>query len=114
RARAGFLLALLDRQRALRLAARVLVEPREQLRHPRLLRRAVTLRARDEISAEAEPRGDGERVALAGLAVTQPERGRERRGVELDGRIARARMCAGERLQRLEVSRGGHERAVGI
>ena len=46
--------------------------------------------------AEPEPRGDGERVALAGAVVDEAEGGRERGGVELDGGVARARMRARE------------------
>ena len=101
-----------DGNRALGFAPRVLVEPLQQLGQARRVERAVTLGASDQLGTEAEAGGDGQRVALPGPVVAQAEGGSQRGRVELDGRVARARMRAGEGLQRLQVRRGHDERAA--
>ena len=59
----------------------------------------------------AEPRADGERVALPGSVVYEPEGRGQALGVELDGGVAGARVGGREGLERLEVRGGGHHRA---
>ena len=68
--------------------------------------------ALDQLRRQAEPRADGERVALPGPIVDEAERRREPLAVELDRGVARARVGGGEALERLEVRRGDAERAA--
>ena len=105
----GLALAPLDREEARRLGARLRVEPGEELAEPGRLRRAVGLRPLDERRVEAEAGGDREGVALPRVVVDQTERRGESFAIELDRRVASARVRAGERLQRLEVGRGHHQ-----
>src|SRR5438128_12387296 len=67
--------------------------------------------AGDQLDAEAEPSGDRQRVALAGLVVAKVEGRRQGRGVELDRCVARPGVSRREGLERLEVGGGDHERA---
>ena len=102
----------LDLARALGVRAGVGVERRQQVGEPDGVLGAVRRRPRDQLGVEAEARGDRQRVALAGLVVAQPEGRRQRRGVELDRGVTRARMGGRERLERLEVGRRDHERTT--
>src|SRR5205823_10313049 len=97
--------------RKLARGAREGIERRQEVRKARGVLGAMRLGPRDQLGWEAEPRRDGQRVALAGLVVAEAEGRGERRRVELHRGVACARVRGGEGLERLEVGRRDHERS---
>src|SRR5688572_8390469 len=77
-------LAALDRRRALRVPPVAIVQARQELLELALLRRAIAMSPLDQRRRQAEPRPDGERIALSRAIIDEAERRREPLVVELD------------------------------
>ena len=88
------------------------VQSGDELLERGLLGGAMRPRALDQARRQAEPRPDGEGIALPGPVVHHPERRLEPVAVELYRGVAGPRMGGGEALERLEVGGGRAEGAA--